>query len=264
MNHGVRLSRCISSRELLMTERTVVADRKETHEVQAKPSKVAANGVLPDGVSSSTSKKQETIDVIPSATISLEPNEPVTSKISNPNQAAKISATPPAMPAGANLAFVPDSYPVYPLLLRSRKLKSARMLIIVQCRLSLFHMIVGYVANRSQPVRYGGQYHRVQTTPTYVQPSSQNVMVGRLGPVFYVHPLPQSFAINFKISDVRFDAGTEAAQTLQLCATPPFIAAGGQAPFVLPSHIPISQPLYPVIRPISVMGSNGFLVSKYS
>ncbi|KAI3707115.1 hypothetical protein L6452_25343 [Arctium lappa] len=73
-----------------------------------------------------------------------------------------------------------------------------------------------------------------------------------------------SFAINFKISDVRFDAGTGAAQALQLCATPPFIAAGGQAPFVLPSHIPISQPPYPVIRSISVPGSNGFLVSKYS
>ncbi|KAI3768966.1 hypothetical protein L6452_00062 [Arctium lappa] len=285
-----------------------------THEVQAKPSKVAANGVLPDGSASSTSKKQETVDVVPSATISSEPNEPVTSKFSNPNRAAKEfklnpgakifspsfpnkrSATPPAMPTGANLAYVPDSYPAVPVATPQPEVeisppyahhRSVPVKFVPYGNLlsgngggDVQHPppIVGYVANRSQPVRYGGQYHPVQTAPTYVQPSSQNVMVGRLGPVFYVHPLPQDmvpsttgFSQGSTCSiltphqvHVPKHQGTGAAQALQLYATPPFIAAGGQAPFVLPSHIPISQPPYPVIRPIPVPGSNGFLVSKYS
>lgn len=65
-------------------------------------------------------------------------------------------------------------------------------------------------------------------------------------------------------------AGSAAAQALQLCATPPFIAAaaaggGGQTPFMLPGHhIPISQPPYPIIRPMPLPGSNAFLVSKFS
>ncbi|KAI3757801.1 hypothetical protein L6452_05344 [Arctium lappa] len=236
----------------------------QTHEVQSKPSKVAANGVLPDGVASSTSKKQEIVDDVPSATISSEPNEPVTSKISNPNRAAKEFKL---NPAGANLAYVPDSYPAVPVATLQPEVeinpyahnRSVSVKFVPYGNLisgngcgDVQHPppIVGYVANRSQPVRYGGQYHPIQIAPTYVQPSSQNVMVGRLELVFYVHPLPQSFAINFKISDVRFDAGTGAAQVLQLCVTPPFIATGGQAPFVLPSHIPISQLPYPVIRPI--------------
>ncbi|XP_024966284.1 uncharacterized protein LOC112506461 [Cynara cardunculus var. scolymus] len=280
-------------------------------------SKVPANGILPDGAASSTSKKQETVDAVPSATISSEPSstpsEPVTSKILNPNRAtkefklnpgAKIfspsfpnkrSATPPAMPAGANLAYVPDGYPAVPVATPQPEVEVSPYahhrpvpvkfvpygnLISGNGGGDVQHPppIVGYVANRSQPVRYGGQYHPVQTAPTYVQPSSQNVMVGRLGPVFYVHPLPQDmvpsttgFSQGSTCSiltphqvHVPKHQGTGAAQALQLCATPPFIAAGGQAPFVLPSHIPISQPPYPVIRPISVPGSNGFLVSKYS
>ncbi|KAJ9562620.1 hypothetical protein OSB04_007780 [Centaurea solstitialis] len=282
-------------------------------EVQAKPSKVPVNGSLPDA--SSTSKKQETIDGVPSATISSEPSstpsEAVTSKISNPNRPAKEfklnpgakifspsfpnkrSATPPAMPAGANLAYVPDGYPAVPVAApqpeveinpyphhRSVKFVPYGNVLSGNGGTDVQHPppIVGYVANRSQPVRYGGQYHPVQTAPTYVQPSSQNVMVGRLGPVFYVHPLPQDmvpsttgFSQGSTCSiltphqvHVPKHQGTGAAQALQLCATPPFIAAGGQAPFVLPSHIPISQPPYPVIRPISVPGSNGFLVSKFS
>ncbi|KAK1440060.1 hypothetical protein QVD17_05885 [Tagetes erecta] len=39
--------------------------------------------------------------------------------------------------------------------------------------------------------------------------------------------------------------GTAAGQPLQLCVAPPFIGGGGQPPFVLPSHIPVSQPPYP-------------------
>ncbi|GJV09497.1 polyadenylate-binding protein-interacting protein 4-like protein [Tanacetum coccineum] len=58
--------------------------------------------------------------------------------------------------------------------------------------------------------------------------------------------------------------GNATAQALQLCAPPSFIGGGGQPPFVMPTHIPISQPPYPMIRPISVPGSNGFFVSKFS
>ncbi|KAI3685261.1 hypothetical protein L6452_34500 [Arctium lappa] len=155
----------------LQIERRFTQQRNEDREtkgtnLQAKPSKVAANGVLVMVFASSTSKKQETVNVVPSATISLEPNEPVTSKISNPNRAAKEfklnlgakifspsfsnkrSVTPPAMPAGANIAYVPDSYPAVPIA-------------------------------TPQPEPYA--HHR-------------SVMVEKLGPVFYVHPLPQDWS----------------------------------------------------------------------
>uniref|UniRef100_A0A2K1R7Z6 Uncharacterized protein n=1 Tax=Populus trichocarpa TaxID=3694 RepID=A0A2K1R7Z6_POPTR len=51
--------------------------------------------------------------------------------------------------------------------------------------------------------------------------------------------------------------GSAAGQTLQLCVAPPFVA-GGQQPFVMPSHIPFLQPPIPAIRPIPVPGSNTF------
>jgi hypothetical protein len=57
-------------------------------------------------------------------------------------------------------------------------------------------------------------------------------------------------------------AGSAAGQTLQLCVAPPFVA-GGQQPFVMPSHIPFLQPPIPAIRPIPVPGSNTLFNTKF-
>lgn len=215
-------------------------------------------------------------------------------KIFSPSFPNKRSATPPTIPAGANLAYVPDGYPavqvaapppeveIGPYAPRSLPVKFVPYGNVLSGNgggdIQHPPPIVGYMTNRAQPVRYGGQYHPVQTAPNYVQPGSQNVMVGRLGPVVYVHPVSQDMVPSTNgFSQVNTCSiltphqvhvpkhqGTAAAQALQLCA-PPFIAAGGQTPFMLPGHhLPISQPPYPMIRPMPVPGSNGFLVSKFS
>lgn len=137
--------------------------------------------------------------------------------------------------------------------------------------------VVGHLGSRAQPVRYASHYHPVQAGTTYVHPSSQNLMVGRLGPLVYVHPVShdvvQGAPAFSQVSNIPLftphqvhlpkHQGSTAAQALQWCSTPPYIAAG-QQPFAVPSHIPISQPHFPIIRPIPVPGSNGFLGSKFS
>lgn len=136
---------------------------------------------------------------------------------------------------------------------------------------------VGHLGSRTQPVRYASQYHPVQAGTTYVHPTSQNLMVGRLGPLVYVHPMSndvvQGAPTFSQVSNIPLFSphqmhlpkhqGSTAAQSLQWCSSPPYLAAG-QQPFAVPSHIPISQPHFPVIRPIPVSGTNGFLGSKFS
>ncbi|KAL4554825.1 hypothetical protein LXL04_037431 [Taraxacum kok-saghyz] len=245
---------------------------------------------------------------------SSTPTETVTSKIPNSNRTtkefklnpgAKIFSpsfpnkrppTSPAIPAGTNLAYVPDGYPavqvaapppeveIGPYAPRSLPVKFVPYGNILSGNgggdVQHPPPVLGYMANRAPPTRYVGQYHPVQTTPTFVQPGSPNVMVGRFGPVVYVHPVSQDMVPSTtSFSQVNTCSiltphqvhvpkhqGTAAAQALQLCGGPPYIATagGGQTPFMLPGHIPISQPPYPMIRPMPVPGSNGFLVSKFS
>ncbi|KAI3810041.1 hypothetical protein L1987_19648 [Smallanthus sonchifolius] len=203
-------------------------------------------------------------------------------KTFSPSFPNKRSPTPPTIAMGANLAYIPDSYPGVPVAGPQPDVEISPFAphplpvkFVPYGGNTVQHPppIVGYMTNRSQPVRYAGPYHPVQTAPTYVQPNSQNVMVGRLGPVVYVHPVSQDMVPSpNSISSILTPhqvhvpkhQGTAAAQALQLCVAPPFIGGGGQPPFVLPSHIPLSQPPYPVMRPIAVPGSNGFLVSKFS
>lgn len=138
--------------------------------------------------------------------------------------------------------------------------------------------IVGHLGSRTQPIRYAGQYHPVQPGTTYVHPTSQNVMVGRLGPLVYVHPVShdvvQGAAAFSRVSTFplltshqvhlpKHQGNSTTAQALQFCSTPPFVAAG-QQPFTVPSHLPISQQHFPVIHPMPFTGSNGFLGSKFS
>ncbi|KAL8255174.1 hypothetical protein R6Q59_033395 [Mikania micrantha] len=232
-------------------------------------------------------------------TSSSSPTETITTKISNSNQTTKEFKLNPgakifspsfpnkrsptqAMMTGPNLMYNLESQPSRLVTEPQPEVEispfaphSAPIKFVPHGGNDMQHPpIVGYMTNRSQPVRYG-PYHPVQTAPsTYVQPNPQNVMVGRLGPVLYVHPVSQDMVPstnNFSSVltphqlHVSKHQGTMTAQALQLTAASPFIGGGGgQASYVLPSHIPISQLPYPVMHPISIPGSNGFLVSKYS
>lgn len=53
-------------------------------------------------------------------------------------------------------------------------------------------------------------------------------------------------------------------QALQLYVTPPFVAANGQQTFAMPTYIPISPPLFPVVGSIPVPGSDGSLSTKFA
>lgn len=133
--------------------------------------------------------------------------------------------------------------------------------------------IVGNLGSRSQPVRYAGHYLPVQAGSTYVQPNSQAVMVGRLGQLFYVHPVSHDVvqgaaAISpvpgqplLTPQQVQFTKhqGSAAAQAMQLCAAPTFVG-NGQQPFGLPSQLPFIQPPF---RPLTPPGSTGFFTPKF-
>ncbi|KAK3014484.1 hypothetical protein RJ639_009387 [Escallonia herrerae] len=267
-------------------------------------------------------------------------------KTFSPSSANQRSATPPVMPS---MPYVPDSFPllsigtpqpeieISPFAPRSSlpmKLVPYGNLVaeIADNEMQYSQPIVGHVGNRIQPIRYPARYHPVQAGPTFVHPNSQNVMVGRMGQLVYVHPVShdivQGAAAFSQVSscplltphqvhlpkhqDSDLDAAslstmplvtmlaagvpkskcnlsklhisghgrdknrrlgfsvfmgrnrwTAAAQALQLVVAPPFVAAAGQQPFAVPSHIPISQPPFPIVRPIPVPGSNGFSGSKY-
>jgi len=49
---------------------------------------------------------------------------------------------------------------------------------------------------------------------------------------------------------------------MPVCVPPPVLTSGHQ-PFALQSHIPVLQPGFPVTRPISVPGPNGFYGTKF-
>ncbi|KAK3027951.1 hypothetical protein RJ639_039418 [Escallonia herrerae] len=224
-------------------------------------------------------------------------------KTFSPSSANQRSATPPVMPS---MPYVPDSFPslsigtpqpeieISPFAPRSSlpmKLVPYGNLVaeIGDNEMQYSQPIVGHVGNRTQQIRYPAQYHPVQAGPTFVHPNSQNVMVGRMGQLVYVHPVSHGAAAFSQVSscplltphqvhlpkhqDSDLDAASlstmplvttltagvpeskrsAGAQALQIVAAPPFIAAAaGQQPFAVPSHIPISQPPFPIVRPIPV------------
>ncbi|XXG79702.1 hypothetical protein AAC387_Pa09g0720 [Persea americana] len=132
--------------------------------------------------------------------------------------------------------------------------------------------IAGHVGSREQPGRYSSQY---QAGSAYVHPNSQTVMVGRLGQVVYVHPIPHDAiqgATTLSQGPARpilapqqvhlpKQQGT-AAQALQVRMTTPYLPAGQQS-LGVPGHIPFPQP-FPAIRPISVPSINSVFGEKIS
>ncbi|PSR96285.1 Polyadenylate-binding protein [Actinidia chinensis var. chinensis] len=220
-----------------------------------------------------------------SSTSKLNPG----AKVFCPSFANHRSVTPPAVPTVANVAYVPD-FPVVPVQQEAEisqfvprsslpvKLVPYGNLIagngVIDSQYS--QSIIGHVGSRAQSHRYAGQHHSIQAGPAYMHPSSQNVMVGRLGQLVYMHPVShdmnQGVAVLSQVSTrplltphqghLPKHQGNAAAQALQLCVTPPFIA-GGQQPYVVQSHVPLPQPAFPVIRPFPMPGSNGIFSAKF-
>uniref|UniRef100_A0A5B6Z7E2 Putative polyadenylate-binding protein-interacting protein 4 isoform X1 n=1 Tax=Davidia involucrata TaxID=16924 RepID=A0A5B6Z7E2_DAVIN len=216
-------------------------------------------------------------------------------KIFCPSFADHRSTTPPAAPTVASVTYITDNCPIVPVAAPQPEVEispfTSRSSLPVKfvpfgnlmvgnggSDSQYPQSIVGHVGSRTQPVRFAGQYHSVQTGPAYIHPNSQNVMVGRLGgQLVYVHPVShdvtQGAAALSQVSTrplltphqvhLPKHQGSAAAQALQFCVTPPFIASG-QQPFTVPSHIPLTQqPPFPVIRPIPVPGPNGFFSTKF-
>ncbi|XP_010276068.1 PREDICTED: uncharacterized protein LOC104610912 isoform X2 [Nelumbo nucifera] len=257
-------------------------------------STLVVDGSSQSGPSSSTS----TVVVPPRSLVSntgakefkLNPG----AKTFSPSFAIPRSATPPMVPAIANMAYIPNSSPVVPVACPQPEIeispfapRSSLPVKLVQYNpvagngssgSQYSQPVVGHVGGRPQAIRYGGQLHPVQAGPAYVHPNSQAVMVGRFGQLVYVHPVShdvvQSAAALSQVparpllaphqTHLPKHQGSAAGQALQLCVAPPFVAAAaGQQPFAVQSHIPFSQPPFPAIRPIPVSGPNGFFSSKF-
>ncbi|XP_050217958.1 uncharacterized protein LOC126668814 [Mercurialis annua] len=136
--------------------------------------------------------------------------------------------------------------------------------------------VVAHMGNRTQQLRYAGQYHAVQAAPAYVPPNSQAVMIGRLGQVVYMQPIPHDLVHSTaSISPVSArplltphhvqypkHQGSAAGHASPICAPPPLMA-GVQQPFAMPNHIPLLQPHIPANCPIPVPGCNGFFATKF-
>ncbi|THG12207.1 hypothetical protein TEA_000565 [Camellia sinensis var. sinensis] len=215
-------------------------------------------------------------------------------KVFCPSFANHRSVTPPAVPTVANVAYIPDNFPVVPIASAQPEVEISPF--VPRSSLPVKFVpygnfvagsgigdsqysqpIIGHIGNRTQSVRYDGQHHHsIQAGPAYMHPNSQNVMVGRLGQLIYMHPFShdvnQGAAAFSQVSNRHLltphqghlpkHQGNAAAQALQLCVTPPFIA--GQQPFAAAqSHIPLPQPPFPVIRSIPVPGSNGLFSTKF-
>ncbi|KAB5521689.1 hypothetical protein DKX38_026008 [Salix brachista] len=217
-------------------------------------------------------------------------------KIFSPSFSNPLSATAPAVPTAASMAYIPSNFPAVPFAAvqpevgipfapRSfvpAKLPPYSNLTAVNggSGSQFVQPVVGHMGSRAQPqpqpLRYSVQYHAVQAAPAFVPPNSQSVMDGQMGQLVYIQPVshdlvPSEAAISSVSArpmltphQVQYPKhqGRAAGQTLHLCVTPPFVA-DGQQPFVAPSHVPFFQPPIPAIRPIPVPGSNTFFNTKF-
>lgn len=211
-------------------------------------------------------------------------------KIFSPSALQHRTVTPPVMPT---MGYTPVSCPVVPVATAEPEveitpfapLPSVPVKFVPYNNLAAANggldvqydqPTIGYVGTRTQPARYAGQYHHLQAATGYVHPNSQNVMVGRLGPLVYMHPVSHDVvqsAVGFSQVSTRppliphqvhppKHQGSTAPQALQMYVTPPVIT-GLQPPFTMPS-IPITQASFPVMRPMQAPGSNGFLPNKFA
>ncbi|KAK7305097.1 hypothetical protein VNO77_42997 [Canavalia gladiata] len=134
--------------------------------------------------------------------------------------------------------------------------------------------IVGQLAHRTQPLRYATHYAPVLSEPAYLQPSSPAVMVGRSPQLVYVQPVSHDLIHGATtispvsarpiLNHVQFpkQQGGTVGQAMPVCVPPPVLTSGPQH-YAIQSHIPLLQPGFPVTRPISVPGPNGFYSTKF-
>ncbi|KAL2322642.1 hypothetical protein Fmac_027021 [Flemingia macrophylla] len=133
--------------------------------------------------------------------------------------------------------------------------------------------IVGHVAHRTQPLRYATHYSPVLSEPAYLQPSSPAVMVGRSPQLVYVQPVSHDLIHGATVAPVSArpllnhvqfpkQQGATIGPAMPVCVPQPVLTSGHQ-PFALQSHVPLLQPGFPVTRPISVPGPNGFYGTKF-
>ncbi|CAH9052497.1 unnamed protein product [Cuscuta epithymum] len=135
---------------------------------------------------------------------------------------------------------------------------------------------MGYTGNRTVP-RYGSQYDQPLAGTGYMHPITENVTVGHLGPVVYVHPVshgvvqstsgfsqvPSCTSLNPLQANIAKHQGNTATQTFPLRVAPPFIA-GAQQTYTLPSQVRLSHPSFPLMRLVQIPGSNGVFSSKFA
>ncbi|KAH6778498.1 hypothetical protein C2S51_009810 [Perilla frutescens var. frutescens] len=213
-------------------------------------------------------------------------------KMFSPSMRQHRTMTPPAVPNGATDPYMPRTYTMAPMATPREEVdgnsfthSSVPVKFVPYNNIAFGHggndapyvqPVIGQVVNRTQPIRYSGQYQNLQTSYAYVHPNSQNVMLGR-GPLACMHPFSSDVvqsASGFSPAAIRplsalhqvhppKHQGNASAQALQLCMTPPIMANVPQ-PFIIPTSIPISQPLFPVLRPMAVPGNNGFLSTKFA
>ncbi|XP_028759524.1 uncharacterized protein LOC114748019 [Neltuma alba] len=213
-------------------------------------------------------------------------------KVFSPSFVNPTSVTPtgPTVPAVANMAYLPNSSSVVPigaiqsevgfntLLSRpSLPVKVAQYSNVTAGSGSQFTQpIFEQLTHRTQPLRYAAHYNPVFSEPTYMQPSSPAVVVGRSGQFVYVHPVthdlvhggtaisPVSPRTVLNMNHVQFpkQQGGTGGQVMPLCVPSPVLATG-QQPFALQNHIPVLQPSLPATRPVPVVGPNGFYGTKF-
>lgn len=208
-------------------------------------------------------------------------------KLFSPSPLQNRSVTPPAVPSPPSMTCTPEPLPMVP---NAPADPEADLSSFAYCssvpakfltRNNLFlgngwgdlqyvQPVVGHVGSRTQPVRYASQDNHLQAGTASVHQTSQN-MTGRVGQLFYAHPVSNGAAGYSQLSShpllIPYQAnlpkhqGMAAMQAVQLCVTPPYLA-NGQQQFAVPSYIPISLPFYPIMGSIPVPGSDGFLGTK--
>ncbi|KAK6124580.1 hypothetical protein DH2020_041676 [Rehmannia glutinosa] len=196
-------------------------------------------------------------------------------KTFSPSMLQHRTVTPPAVANGASVAYMPGTYTIASMVTTQEEVDAssfARSSVPVKFvpynNVAFGHggndapyvqPIIGQVVNRTQPVRYTGQYQNFQTGPAYIHPNPQNDAQSATG----LSPATTRPLLTPHQVHLPKHQGNASAQALQLCMTPSIMANGPQ-PFVMPSSIPISQSAFPVLRPIAVPGSNGFLSTKFA
>ncbi|TKY46868.1 Polyadenylate-binding protein-interacting protein 4 [Spatholobus suberectus] len=207
-------------------------------------------------------------------------------KTFSPSFANPISAT-----SAANMVYIPNSSPVVPVTSIQPEVgfntfasrPSVPVKVAQYSNLTVgsggsgsqfSQPIVGQLAHRTQPLRYATHYTPVLSEPAYLQPSSPAVMVGRSPQLVYVQPVSNDLihgptavapvSARPLLNHVQFpkQQGGTIGPAMPVCVPPPVLTSGHQ-PFALQSHIPLLQPGFPVTRPISVPGPNGFYGTKF-